>query len=116
METLLGDLALAERDAQLDKLEHDRLQRGQGDTTRSLGDDHIVKSLQGTSVLADGDKLYGIQPEQKNARDEYCSWEAERLECRAQRAREAYRSDVMVYGGMVYDVCSEIWRAEICAM
>ena len=58
METLLGDLALAKGDAQLDKLEHDGLQRDEGNTARSLGDDDIVKSLEGSGVLTDGDELY----------------------------------------------------------
>lgn len=58
METLLGDLALAKGDAQLDKLEHDGLQRDEGNTARSLGDDDIVKSLESSGVLTDGDELY----------------------------------------------------------
>jgi len=98
VKALLGDLALAERDAQLDKLEHDRLEGGEGDITRPLGDDHIVKSLQGTSVLADGDELYGVQPEQKNASDEYRCRDAEREGARYE-LEKAYRCDAVRYLG-----------------
>jgi hypothetical protein len=71
METLLGDLALAKGDAQLNKLEHDGLQRYKGNTARSLGDDDIVKSLEGSGVLTDGDELY-ITGKRKDDDDEDC--------------------------------------------
>jgi len=60
VETLLGDLALAERDAQLDKLEHDGLEGAQGNTAGALGDDNIMEGLKGSTMLSDGDELYNV--------------------------------------------------------
>lgn len=60
VETLLGDLALAERDAQLDKLEHDGLEGAQGNTAGALGDDNIMEGLKGSTMLSDGDELYKV--------------------------------------------------------
>lgn len=57
VKTILGGLALAEVDRQLNEQEHHRLEGGDGAATGALGGDMFVEDSQGGGSLADGDEF-----------------------------------------------------------
>lgn len=57
VETILGGLALAKIDTELDEEEHHRLQRGDGAAARPLGGDMFVKDVEGGGGLTHGDEF-----------------------------------------------------------
>lgn len=59
VEAVLGELAFAEIDAQLDEEDHDGLEGGDGAVAGSLGGDMFVEELQGGLLLFDSDEFLG---------------------------------------------------------
>lgn len=59
VEAVLGELALSQIDAELDKEDHDGLERGDGAVAGALGGDMLVEELQGGLLLLDSDELLG---------------------------------------------------------
>jgi hypothetical protein len=57
VKTVLGSLALAKVDGQLNKQEHHRLEGGDGAATGALGGDMFVEDSQGGGRLTDGDEF-----------------------------------------------------------
>ncbi len=57
IESIFGQLALAQIDAELDEQEHNGLQGGDGTIAGSLGGDMFVEQRQRRLRLADGDEL-----------------------------------------------------------
>jgi hypothetical protein len=59
VKTILGGLALAKVDGQLNKEEHHRLEGGDGAASGSLGGDMFVEDGQGGGSLTDGNQFLG---------------------------------------------------------
>ena len=59
VKTILGGLALAKVDGQLNEQEHHRLERGDGAATGALGGDMFVEDSQGGGSLTDGNEFLG---------------------------------------------------------
>jgi hypothetical protein len=57
VQAILGGLSLSQAHAKLDKEDHDRLERGDGRVAGPLGGDMVMKKLESTKVLVDGDEF-----------------------------------------------------------
>lgn len=57
VETILGGLSFAKINAEFDKQQHHRLQRGDGAAARPLGGNMFVEDVEGSRGLAHGDKF-----------------------------------------------------------
>jgi hypothetical protein len=59
VQAVLGELALAQVDAQLDEEDHDGLERGDGAVAGALRGDMFVEQREGSLLLLDADELLG---------------------------------------------------------
>ena len=59
VEAILGRLPFPQADAELDKEDHDGLERGDGRVTGALRGDMVVQQLEGTEILVDGHEFLG---------------------------------------------------------
>jgi hypothetical protein len=59
VETVLGQFALAEVDTELDKEDHDGLERGDGAVAGALRGDMFVEQLESSLLLVDSDEFLG---------------------------------------------------------
>lgn len=70
VQAILCEFAFSEIDAEFDKENHDRLERGDGAVPRPLGDDMFVKKLESCQRLVYADELLGALAGREGQRDE----------------------------------------------